>query len=171
MTTNPSNQPATTSAVIAARLHALGLTLPPAPAAVGAYAATVVSRQSSSGGLLAVSGQLSRRGDGTLITGRIGGDLSLEDGIEAARWSGLNILAQAVSALGDLSRITGTLRLNGFIQTAPDFTGHATVLNGASDLIAAVLGEAGIHTRIAVGAYSLPLGAATEIDALFEVRM
>ncbi|NJM55464.1 MAG: RidA family protein [Verrucomicrobiae bacterium] len=163
MTTNSAN----TSETIAARLSALGLTLPPAPAAVGAYAATIIS----TGGLLAVSGQLSRRGDGTLITGRVGETLSLEDGIEAARCSGLNILAQAATALGDLSRITRTLRLNGFIQTAPDFTAHATVLNGASDLMAAVLGEAGIHTRIAVGAHTLPLGVATEIDALFEVRV
>ena len=150
------------------RLAELGLTLPPAPAAVGAYAACVVS-SGPSGGQLWVSGQLSRRGDGILITGRLGADLSLADGVDAARLSGLNILAQAAAALGDLLRIRRTLRLNGFMQVTPEFTDHAKALNGASELLAAVLGDAGIHTRVAVGAHSLPLGAAVEIDAVFEI--
>lgn len=149
----------------AKRLSDLGITLPPAPAAVGAYAATVTA-----GGILAISGQLPRRADGSLLTGRVGADLTLEQGIEAARLSGLNILAQAQAALGDLGRIACVLRLNGFIQTSAEFTGHAQVLNGASDLIAAVLGDAGVHTRVAVGAYTLPLNVATEIDALMAVR-
>jgi enamine deaminase RidA (YjgF/YER057c/UK114 family) len=147
------------------RLASLGIVLPPAPAAVGAYAATVCA-----GRLLAISGQLARRADGTLLTGRLGDDLSLTDGIEAARLSGLNILAQAATALGALDRIEATLRLNGFIQCSPGFTEHPKVLNGASDLIAAILGPAGIHTRVAVGAIALPLGSATEVDALFLLR-
>ncbi|MBX9925108.1 MAG: RidA family protein [Hyphomicrobiaceae bacterium] len=150
------------------RLAELGLTLPPAPVAVGAYSACVLSI-SPTGGQLWVSGQLSRRGDGTLVTGRLGADLLLADGVDAAQLSGLNILAQAAAALGDLARIRRTLRLNGFVQATPEFIDHAKVLNGASELLAAVLGDAGIHTRVAVGAYSLPLGAAVEIDAVFEI--
>jgi enamine deaminase RidA (YjgF/YER057c/UK114 family) len=148
----------------AARLAHLGLTLPPAPQAVGNYAAFVLA-----GNLLAISGQLARRADGTLLTGRLGADLTLEQGQEAAQLSALNILAQAQAALGDLSRITATLRINGFVQSAADFTNLAQVINGASDVIGGVLGTSGIHSRVAIGAHSLPLNSATEIDALFVV--
>jgi enamine deaminase RidA (YjgF/YER057c/UK114 family) len=147
-----------------ARLARLGLSLPPAPQAVGNYAAFVLA-----GNLLAISGQLARRADGTVLTGFLGGTLTVQEGQEAARLSALNVLAQAQAALGDLGRITHTLRLNGFVQTQVDFTEHAQVINGASDLIGGVLGSAGIHSRVAVGARSLPLGSATEIDALFIV--
>ena len=146
------------------RLLDLGLTLPPTPVAAGNYAGYVLA-----GNLLIVSGQLARRADGSLFTGRVGADLSLEQGVEAAKLSALNILAQAKAALGDLGRITHTLRLNGFVQTTADFSDHAKVINGASDLIGPVLGGPGIHTRVAVGAHALPLNAATEIDALFLV--
>lgn len=152
------------AATPAQRLAALGLVLPPAPAAVGSYAGFVLA-----GGLLAISGQLSRTADGALLTGRLGHDLTVEQGQEAARASALNVLAQAQAALGDLSRIRQTLRLTGFIQATTSFVEHPKVLNGASDLIAAVLGPAGVHTRAAVGAASLPLDAATEVDALFVV--
>jgi enamine deaminase RidA (YjgF/YER057c/UK114 family) len=147
-----------------ARLAALGLVLPPAPQAVGNYAAFV-----QAGPMLVISGQLARRSDGTLLTGRVGHDLTLEQAQEAAHLSALNILAQAKAALGDLSRITHTLRLNGFMQATADFSEHAKVMNGASDLIGGILGGPGIHSRVAVGAHSLPLGSATEIDALFVV--
>ena len=146
------------------RLTKLGLALPPAPQAVGNYAGFVLS-----GNLLAISGQLARRADGTLLTGRAGADLTLEQAQEAARLSALNILAQAHAALGDLARITHTLRLNGFVQTTADFTDHAKVINGASDLIGIILGGSGIHSRAAIGAHSLPLNSATEIDALFVI--
>jgi enamine deaminase RidA (YjgF/YER057c/UK114 family) len=148
----------------AQRLAAMGIVLPAAPAAVGAYAAYILD-----GGMLVVSGQLSRAADGNLTTGHLGRDLNVEQGQAAARLSALNILAQATAALGDLTRIQRTLRLNGFMQADPAFADHAKVMNGASDLIAAVLGPAGVHSRVAVGAASLPLGAATEIDALFAV--
>lgn len=147
------------------RLAAMGLVLPQAPVAAGNYAGFVLA-----GNLLAVSGQLARRADGSLVTGRAGADLSLEAAQEAARLSALNILAQVVAATGDLGRVAHTLRLNGFVQATVEFTAHPQVINGASDLIGGVLGAAGVHTRVAVGAYCLPLGSATEIDALFVLK-
>jgi enamine deaminase RidA (YjgF/YER057c/UK114 family) len=149
----------------AERLTALGLALPAAPAAVGAYAAAVLADR-----MLVVSGQLSRRADGTLLTGRLGDDLTVAQGQEAAWLSALSILAQAQAVLGDLGRIERVLRLTGFVQATATFADHAQVLNGASDLVAEVLGPAGVHTRVAVGAASLPLGAAVEIDAWMLVR-
>ena len=149
---------------ISARLESLGLMLPAAPIAAGNYAGFILA-----GNLLAVSGQLPRRPDGSLLTGRVGADLTLVQGQEAAKLSAINILAQVQAALGTLDRVTHTLRLTGFVQATPEFTAHASVVNGASDLIAGVLGAAGIHTRAAVGAVSLPLNAATEIDALFMI--
>ena len=146
------------------RLSRLSLTLPPVPQAAGNYAGFVLA-----GHLLAISGQLSRRADGTLLTGRVGADLTLEQGQEAARLSALNILAQALAALGDLARISHTLRLTGFVQSTADFHQQPQVINGASDLIAGVLGAPGVHSRAAVGAAALPLNAATEIDALFVI--
>ncbi len=146
------------------RLAELGLVLPAAPQAVGNYAAYVLA-----GSMLVISGQLARRADGQLITGRVGGDLTLEQGQEAAKLSVLNILAQAKAALGDLGRIKHTLRLNGFIATPLEFTDHAKVMNGASDVMGIVLGDHGVHSRVAVGAHCLPLGSATEVDALFIV--
>lgn len=147
-----------------ARLAELGFVLPAAPQAVGNYAGYVLA-----GTMLVVSGQLARRADGTLVTGRVGGDLTMEQGQEAAKLSALNILAQAKAALGELSRIQQTLRLNGFIATPIEFTDHAKVMNGASDLIGVVLGAHGLHSRVAVGAHCLPLGSATEVDAVFIV--
>lgn len=149
----------------AERLKALGLILPAVPPAAGNYAGYILA-----GNLLATSGQLPRRADGSLLTGRLGGGLSTEEGQEAARLSALNILAQAQAALGDLSRISATLRVTGFVQATAEFTEHPKIINGASDLIAGVLGAAGVHTRAAVGAASLPLNSATEIDALFLIR-
>jgi enamine deaminase RidA (YjgF/YER057c/UK114 family) len=146
------------------RLAELGLVLPSAPQAVGNYAGFVLA-----GTMLVISGQLARRADGHLVTGRVGADLTLEQGQEAAKLSALNILAQAKAALGDLTRIQHTLRLNGFVQTPIDFTDHAKVINGASDLIGGVLGAQGLHSRVAVGAHCLPLASATEIDAVFIV--
>lgn len=162
MNGNPVTSPNPSTPAL--RLAALGLSLPDPAAAVGAYAGFVLD-----GGLLVISGQLARRADGSLITGRLGAGLSIEEGQEAARACALNLLAQAMLALGDLSRIRRTVRLSGYVQATADFTDHPKVVNGASDLIAAVLGEAGVHTRVALGAVSLPLGSATEVDAWFAV--
>ena len=147
------------------RLAELGIELPkPAPPA-GAYAAFVLV-----GRLLVVSGQLPVR-DGTLVYhGRVGGEISTEDGIAAARLCGLNLLAQARAGCdGDLDRVRRVVRLGGFVQASPGFTDHPTILNGASELMVDVFGPIGRHARFAVGAPSLPLGAAVEIEAIFEV--
>lgn len=147
------------------RLAELGLTLPPAPAAVANYVPALKSAD-----LLFISGQISKAGDGTLITGLIGGGLSTDQGAEAARLCALNILAQANAALGSLDRVAQVLRLTAFVAATPQFTDHPKVVNGASDLLVAVLGERGRHTRSAVGVASLPLNAAVEIDAILKVR-
>lgn len=154
---------------IEARLTSLGFELPPAPPAVANYVPFVVS-----GDLLYVSGQLSKAGDGVMLTGRLGpgpgAGLSVEDGYKAAQLSALNILAQAKAALGDLGRIVQVLRLNGFVAASAEFTDHPKVVNGASDLIGNVLGAAGTHTRVAVGVPSLPMNAAVEVDAVMRIR-
>jgi len=148
------------------RLTSLGLVLPPLPPAAGNYVGYVLT-----GNLLVISGQLARRADGTLHTGHAGSvTVPLEAAQSAARTSALNILAQAKSALGTLARIERVVRLNGFIQATAQFKDHAQVMNGASGLIADVLGPAGVHTRIAVGAHSLPLDSLTEIDAVIAVK-
>lgn len=147
-----------------ARLTALGLTLPDAPKALANYVPYVLS-----GGHLYLSGQISRAGDGTLRTGKLGAGLSVEDGRKAAEFCCLNLLAQAKAALGSLDRIAQVVRVNGFVNAAPDFTDHPAVMNGASDLLVAVLQERGRHTRVAVGVPSLPAGVAVEIDAILAV--
>lgn len=149
---------------IAARLTQLGLTLPPAPSPVANYVPYLLS-----GTTLYISGQISKTGDGTLLSGRVGDTISVEAGIEAARACALNLLAQAQAALGSLERITQVLRLTGFVNAGPDFTDHPKVINGASDLMVAVLGDKGRHTRAAVGVSGLPAGSAVEIDAIFSV--
>jgi enamine deaminase RidA (YjgF/YER057c/UK114 family) len=148
-----------------ARLTALGLTLPPAPKAIGNYVPYRLS-----GGQLFISGQLPRTGDGSVITGKLGVTLSVDEGRKAAESACLNLLAQAKAALGSLDRIAMVLRLNGYVNATPDFADHPQVLNGASDLMVTVLQERGIHTRIAVGVSSLPADAAVEIDGIFAVR-
>jgi enamine deaminase RidA (YjgF/YER057c/UK114 family) len=153
------------SDAILSRLAAKGLSLPPAPAAVGNYVPFTVA-----GDLLYVSGQISKDSNGNLIAGRLGGDLTVEQGAEAAVACALNILAQANAALGDLNRIAQVVRINGFVNATPDFTDHPRVINGASDLLGEVLGEAGRHTRVAVGVASLPANCAVEIDAIIRIK-
>ena len=147
------------------RLKAMGLQPPPPPAALANYVPSILS-----GSVLYISGQISRYADGRVLGGQLGVNLTVEQGQEAARLSALNILSAAAAALGGLDRIGQVARLNGFVAAAPDFTDHPKVMNGASDLIAEVLGEPGRHTRVAVGVASLPAGAATEIDAVIIVR-
>lgn len=149
---------------ISARLAAMGLELPPAPSPVANYVPHLIAGQ-----LLFVSGQIAKTADGRIITGRVGDTVSVETGIEAARICALNLLAQAHAALGDLGRIAQLVRLTGFVNAGPDFTDHPKVINGASDLMVAVLGDKGRHTRAAVGVSGLPAGSAVEIDAIFSV--
>lgn len=153
------------SGSIAERLKALGLTLPAAPPALANYVPFVLA-----GDTLYVSGQISRTPEGAVIAGQLGVSLTVEQGQAAARTCALAILAQAAAALGSLERIAHVARLNGFVNAAPGFADHPKVVNGASDLIAEVLGDAGRHTRIAVGASSLPANAAVEIDAIIIVK-
>ena len=149
---------------IEARLKALDLVLPEAKAPVGAYVPFLHLN-----GQLLVSGQLPFM-DGKLIAkGRVGGEIDVNEAQSAARACAINILAQAKAALRDLDRIVQLLRLNGFVNAAPDFTDHPKVLNAASELMVEILGNKGLHTRIAVGCASLPLSAAVEIDAIFAV--
>jgi enamine deaminase RidA (YjgF/YER057c/UK114 family) len=121
------------------------------------------------GDLAFVSGQVSFV-DGKLLTGRLGEDVSLEDGIKAARGCGLMILAQLKAALGSLDRVERVVKLGGFVNSTPDFTDQPKVVNGASDLMLEVFGDAGKHARAAVGAPSLPLGVAVEVDAVVALR-
>lgn len=149
---------------IEAKLAELGLTLPAAAAPVAAYVPVVVA-----GGLAHVSGQVSIV-DGQLLKGRLGEDLTLEDGVRGAHACALMILAQLKAALGSLDRVERIVKLGAFINSAPDFTDQPKVANGASELMVAVFGEAGKHARSAVGVPCLPLGVAVEVDAIVAVR-
>lgn len=153
------------SDIIEARLAAAGITLPEAAAPAANYVPFVVS-----GKLLYLSGQLPIEGGKIAITGLLGADVSLENGQRAAKLCAINILAQAKAALGgDLGRITRVIKLNGFVASAPGFVEQHLVINGASNLIAEILGDAGKHARAAVGMAALPLNAAVEIDAIMEI--
>lgn len=145
---------------IAQRLAELGIELPQAAAPVAAYVPVVVSGQ-----LAHVSGQLPFV-DGKLVTGRLGEDVSLDQGTAAARACGLMILAQLDAALGSLDRVARVVKLGAFVNSAASFTDQPKVANGASELMAEVFGEAGKHARSAVGVPVLPLGAAVEVDAV-----
>jgi enamine deaminase RidA (YjgF/YER057c/UK114 family) len=149
---------------IEARLKALNIDLPEVASPVANYVPFV-----HVGHHLFISGQLPLRDGRVTVTGKLGAGVDLAQGEEAARLCALNILAQAKSALLDLDRIVQLLRLNGFVNSAPDFTDHPKVINGASNLMVDVLGNKGRHSRIAVGCASLPLGAAVEIDAVFAI--
>jgi enamine deaminase RidA (YjgF/YER057c/UK114 family) len=153
-----------TDTEIEAKLAELGLTLPVAAAPVAAYVPVVIA-----GGLAHVSGQLPFI-DGKLVTGRLGEDVSLEQGTAAAQACGLMILAQLKAALGSLDRVERIVKLGAFISSTGTFTDQPKVANGASELMAAVFGDAGKHARSAVGVPVLPLGAAVEVDAIVAVK-
>lgn len=153
------------SSTIAARLDALGLSLPAAPAPVANYVPFHIV-----GDLLFVSGQISKAPDGSIVTGRLGDGLTIEAGQTAARYCALNILAQANAALGNLDRIAQVLRLTGYVASTSDSGDQPQVVNGASDLMVAVLGDAGRHTRVAVGVAALPARCAVEIDAIIAIK-
>jgi|TARA_B110000967_G_C18638817_1_gene437430 enamine deaminase RidA (YjgF/YER057c/UK114 family) len=147
-------------------LNNLNITLPPAPNPVGAY---VAFRQFKN--LVFVSGQLSLRTNGELIKGKVGSDLTLEQGREAAKICAINILSQIKAACnGDLSKIKSCIKITGFVNSNDKFIDQPKVINGASELIAKVFEENGKHARAAVSVNSLPLGAAVEIEAIFELN-
>ena len=147
------------------RLSELGITLPEPAAPVAAYVPAV-----EHGGLLHVSGQISFGEDGNLILGRLGEDMNLERGTQAARRCGIMLLAQIKAALGSLDRVERIVKLGVFVNSAPSFTDQPKVANGASELMQQVFGEAGRHARSAVGVAVLPLGVAVEVDAVVAVR-
>ena len=150
---------------ILSRLADLGIVLPAVTPPVASYVPVVIE-----GNLIFVSGQLPVR-DGDMIKGHLGRDVSLEEGQRAAQLCALNILAQVSAALdGQLDRIARCVKLGGFVACTSDFTDHPKVINGASDLMLQVLGDAGKHARAAVGVPSLPLGAAVEVEAVFALR-
>ena len=146
------------------KLRALGYELPPAPTAAGNY---LPYRRA--GNLLFLSGSIAVRVDGTLITGKAGADRTLEEGYEAARVCALNQLAVIKAALGSLEAVKQVVMLNGYVNAAPDFVEVPAVINGASDLLVALLGDAGRHARAAVGAGSLPKGVLAEVQLVIEV--
>ena len=149
------------------RLNALGLELPIPAVPVANYVPYVVS-----GSWLVISGQIALGADGKLDPahiGKVGRSVSIEAGQAAARCCAINLLGQAKAALGDLDRINRCVRLGGFINVAPGFSGVALVMNGASDLIVEIFGDKGRHARSTVGVAELPLDCAVEVEALFEI--
>jgi enamine deaminase RidA (YjgF/YER057c/UK114 family) len=150
---------------IETRLKELGIELPVPPAPVASYVPYVVS-----GNLVIISGQVTIDNGQLKYVGKVGADISLDDGIAAARLCAINVLAQVKAACGgDLERVQRCVRVGVFVNATPDFTQHPEVANGASDLFVAVLDNAGRRARAAVGAGSLPRGVACEVEAIFEI--
>ena len=148
------------------RIKELGISLPEAKAPVGNYVASKIS-----GKMLFVSGQISIDEKGQLIKGKVGKDLDIDAAYNAAKRCALSILAQVKKACdNDLSKIKSCVKLTGFVNSVDDFIDQPKVINGASDLIASVFGDSGMHTRAAVSTNSLPLGVAVEVDAIFELN-
>jgi enamine deaminase RidA (YjgF/YER057c/UK114 family) len=145
------------------RLADLGITLPTPPKPVANYVPVV-----QSGNMVYVSGQISRMGE-TSFDGKLGADVDVETGAKAARLSGINLIAQLKAHLGDLDRVVRVVKLTGFVNSTLEFTDHPKVINGASDLMVDVFGDAGRHARSAVGAAGLPMGVAVEVEGIFEV--
>ncbi len=150
---------------ISDNIKKLNLELPEAPAPVGAYVAFKISNN-----LLYISGQLPISKDGKMIKGKIGKNLTLEDGQMASKLCVLNILAQAKKALnGDLNKVKNCIKITGFVNSTDDFVEQPKIINPASEILSSVFGDKGKHARAAVSTNSLPLGAAVEIDAIFEI--
>ena len=148
------------------KIKELKIELPDAKAPVGSYVATKIV-----GKLLYVSGQISIDSNGDLIKGKVGKDLTTDEAYEAAKRCGLSIVAQIKKACdGDLSKIKSCIKLTGFVNSTENYIEQPKVINGASDLIASIFGEAGMHTRAAVSTNSLPLGVSVEVDAIFEIN-
>ena len=148
------------------KIKELQIKLPEAKAPVGSYVATKIV-----GKLLYVSGQISMDANGQLIKGKVGKDLTTDEAYKAAERCGLSIVAQAKKACNDdLSKIKSCIKLTGFVNSTDDFIEQPKVINGASDLIVSIFGNAGMHTRAAVSTNSLPLGVSVEVDAIFELN-
>ena len=148
------------------KIKELKIELPEAKAPVGSYVATKII-----GNLLYVSGQISIDSNGELIKGKVGKDLNTNQAYKAAERCGLSIVAQVKKACGgDLSKVKTCIKLTGFVNSTEDYIEQPKVINGASDLIASIFGEDGMHTRAAVSTNSLPLGVSVEVDAIFELN-
>ena len=148
------------------KIKELKIELPEAKAPVGSYVATKIV-----GNLLYVSGQVSINSNGELIKGKVGKDLTTDDAYKAAERCGMSIISQVKKACeGDLSKVKSCVKLTGFVNSTDNYTEQPKVINGASDLIASIFGDAGMHTRAAVSANSLPLGVSVEVDAIFELN-
>ena len=148
------------------KIKELNIELPEAKAPVGSYVATKIS-----GKLLYISGQISMNANGELIKGKVGKDLTTEEGYKAAERCGLSIVAQVKKACdNDLSKVKSCIKLTGFVNSTENFIDQPKVINGASDLIASIFGDAGMHTRAAISTNSLPLGVSVEVDAIFELN-
>jgi enamine deaminase RidA (YjgF/YER057c/UK114 family) len=147
------------------KLSSLGLVLPPAPAPLAQYRPARLA-----GNTLYLSGQIPRNPDGSFFLGRLGRDASVDEGCDAARFVGLQLLSVAKAMVGELSSVEAVAKVTGMVNAEPDFLDHARVINGCSDLLIEVLGEAGYHARSAVGMGSLPFGVVVEIEAIFIVR-
>ena len=148
------------------KIKELNIKLPKAADPVGSYVATKII-----GNLLFISGQISINENGELIKGKVGKDLDTEAGYNAAKRCALSIVAQLKKACNDdLSKVKSCVKLTGFVNSTDDFTDQPKVINGASDLIASIFGDAGMHTRAAVSTNSLPLGVSVEVDAIFELK-
>lgn len=146
------------------KLAKMGIELPSPPAPAANYVPYTIA-----GKILTISGQITMGPDGIEYVGKLGDSIDVETGQAAARLCAINILAQAKAALGDLDNIKQVMKIQGFVNATPDFTDHPAVVNGASDLLAEVLGDAGKHARAAVGMSSLPFNVAVEVDATIEI--
>tara|TARA_A100001015_G_scaffold319824_1_gene444034 strand:- start:1206 stop:1667 length:462 start_codon:yes stop_codon:yes gene_type:complete len=148
------------------KIKELGIILPEAKAPVGNYLASKIV-----GKMLFISGQISIDESGQLIKGKVGKDLDTDSGYEAAKRCAISIIAQVKKACNnDLSKVKSCIKLTGFVNSTDDFTEQPKVINGASDLIASIFGDIGMHTRAAVSTNSLPLGVSVEVDAIFELN-
>ena len=150
--------------VVESRLAELEYTLPPPPEPIGNYLSAC-----RSGNIMWMAGVGSRRADGSRISGKLGADLTVEQGYEAARWCALNLLSRMKAELGDLDRVTRILKVVGMVNSSPDFEEQAKVVDGASDLFVAVFGEAGRHSRSAPGMAALPRDIAVIVDCVIEI--
>ncbi len=146
------------------RLADLGISLPTATAPVANYVPYVIA-----GNLVHISGQITMENGELKFVGKLGADYDVETGQKAARLCALNLVAQLKAAIGDLDKVTRVVKLNAFVNSAPDFTDQPKVVNGASDTMVEIFGDVGKHARSAVGVAALPLGVAVEIDGIFEV--
>ena len=145
-------------------LKKLNINLPKAPDPVGAYVASKIV-----GNLVFISGQLPLNSEGKLIKGKVGKELNLEQGQEAAKFCALNLLAQLKKICGSLDKVKGCVKITGYVNSTDSFVDQPKIINGASDLISQIFGDKGKHTRAAVSVNSLPLGAAVEVEGIFEV--